>query len=369
MPSHQHQLGMNKNGGLTTILYRSPSTPRGSPPGQLTIFYAGSVSVYEDISTEKADAIMLLAGNGPQAKPVPMSKSQKPVHHSLATIDPPTMHPSFLPFTSYIVSETGSGSNGVTRLGGSKTMSSLASTPQNDQTDASNMVPSVGLPQARKASLTRFLEKRKERVINVSPYYVDNKSSVECRKPISNVEEKRINTVMVLRQLCLQMEPMKLMNTKKNVDKLGFRRVVCKGIFDKKISIYVGPKPRRSMENYYEKGFYVITPLLPILNEPNSVKSPILVNRRWVPSDWKEESQESTEIDIVAITNRLRKADKLLSSQQNFLSKFLYKLNKQVVTKDQEVSSVMHEEVVVGMVRKSEVPGIFVLPNDPSSGK
>lgn len=36
---------------------------------------------------------------------------------------------------------------------------------------------------------------------------------------------------------------------------------------------------------------------------------------------------------------------------------------------EQEVSSVMHEEVVVGMVRKSEVPGIFVLPNYPSSGK
>lgn len=85
---------------------------------------------------------MLLAGNGPQAKPVPMSETQKPVHHSLATIDTPTMHPSFLPFTSYIVSETGRGSNGVTRLGATNSMSSLAFTTRNNQTDASNMAPS-----------------------------------------------------------------------------------------------------------------------------------------------------------------------------------------------------------------------------------
>jgi jasmonate ZIM domain-containing protein len=47
------------------------------------------------------------------------------------------------------------------------------------------MAPTVGLPQTRKASLARFLEKRKERVINVSPYYVDNKSSIDCRTLMS----------------------------------------------------------------------------------------------------------------------------------------------------------------------------------------
>lgn len=58
-----------------------------------------------------------------------------------------------------------------------------------------------------------------------------------------------------------------------------------------------------------------------------SVKSPILVNRELVPSNWKEESLESTEND-----NELKKANKLLSSQQNPLSKFFYKLNKPVIT-------------------------------------
>lgn len=69
------------------------------------------------------------------------------------------------------------------------------------------------------------------------------------------------------RKQCLEMKPMKL-NTTKDLDGLGFRRVVCKGIFDEQRSIYVGPKPR-SMSKSSEIGFYVITPLLPIPNEPN----------------------------------------------------------------------------------------------------
>ncbi|KAF2557936.1 hypothetical protein F2Q68_00017443 [Brassica cretica] len=43
----------------------------------------------------------------------------------------------------------------------------------------------VALPQARKASLARFLEKRKERVTSASPYCSDKKSPTDCRTPIS----------------------------------------------------------------------------------------------------------------------------------------------------------------------------------------
>jgi jasmonate ZIM domain-containing protein len=143
-------------------MFISRSSSKPLPP-QLTIFYAGSVLVYQDIAPEKAQAIMLLAGNGPHAKPVSQPKPQKLVHHSLPTTDPPTMPPSFLPSISYIVSETrSSGSNGVTGLGPTKTKASLAST-RNNQTAAFSMAPTVGLPQTRKASLARFLEKRKER--------------------------------------------------------------------------------------------------------------------------------------------------------------------------------------------------------------
>lgn len=72
---------------------------------------------------------------------------------------------------------------------------------------------------------------------------------------------------MESRRQCLEMEPRNL-NTVENVDNLGFQRVVCKGVYDKQRSIYVGPKPR-SMAQGSEIGFYVITPLLPIPKEPN----------------------------------------------------------------------------------------------------
>nr|UNH55878.1 jasmonate ZIM-domain 1 variant 3 [Camellia sinensis var. sinensis] len=47
-------------------------------PPQLTIFYAGTVNVYNDISPEKAQAIMFLAGNGASNKAQPRAQVQVP---------------------------------------------------------------------------------------------------------------------------------------------------------------------------------------------------------------------------------------------------------------------------------------------------
>lgn len=60
------------------------------------------------------------------------------------------------------------------------------------------------------------------------------------------------------------------------------------------------------------------------------MKSPILVNRGWVPLDWEEESLEYTETDDVVVAtekaNEPRRANKLPSSHLNPLSKFWYKI-------------------------------------------
>lgn len=51
------------------------------------------------------------------------------------------------------------------------------------------------------------------------------------------------------------------------LDALEFRRVLCKGLFDEKKSIYVGPRSR-SISGVTENGYYVITPLMPIPSNP-----------------------------------------------------------------------------------------------------
>ncbi|KVH97675.1 CO/COL/TOC1, conserved site-containing protein [Cynara cardunculus var. scolymus] len=92
----------------------------GTHSVQLTIFYGGMVNVYDDISPEKAQAIMLLAGNGSR------------VQAHMATPRTPA----------------GDGAN--------KTLSSQGS--------------------MRGASLARFLEKRKERVMASAPYNLGKSS-------------------------------------------------------------------------------------------------------------------------------------------------------------------------------------------------
>ncbi|KAK7314658.1 hypothetical protein VNO77_33185 [Canavalia gladiata] len=144
---------------------RNCSKSSGTPT-QLTIFYAGSVCVYDDISPEKAKAIMLMAGNGAspiQNMAVSTSKLQPAI--SIPSKDdgfiisqsyPSSPLPSPLPLTSHATSQPGIGPS------------------------ATKLVKPVCLPQARKASLCRFLEKRKERMISTSPYFNMSKKSPEC---------------------------------------------------------------------------------------------------------------------------------------------------------------------------------------------
>ncbi|KAJ0256314.1 Tify domain-containing protein [Hirschfeldia incana] len=128
---------------------------------QLTIFYAGTVSVFSDISLDKAQAIMLCAGNGLKRETGETSLKKPLIEtervygkqfHNAATAAASSSS------ATYCDNFSRCGDGGATNA-----MSKIESFK-----DPGYMMPSV--PQARKASLARFLEKRRERLLNAMPY-------------------------------------------------------------------------------------------------------------------------------------------------------------------------------------------------------
>ncbi|KAA8529020.1 hypothetical protein F0562_033492 [Nyssa sinensis] len=187
--------------GINEPWFNSKSS---AAPAQLTIFYGGTVNVYDDISPEKAQAIMFLAGNGSSAASnttQPRAQVQT-LNSKLAAVDgvfvnqpmntpPCSALSSPMSVSSHPVGQSGSGSISNDEVMAAKTTGvSTAPVSKVDPpkivtslgpVSATNMIPSA-VPQARKASLARFLEKRKERVMNSAPYNL-NKKSPECGSP------------------------------------------------------------------------------------------------------------------------------------------------------------------------------------------
>ncbi|KAF5184873.1 Tify 6b [Thalictrum thalictroides] len=167
---------------------------------QLTIFYGGSVNVYDDISPEKAQAIMFLAGNGSSVNPKttsPASQVQASISRSIGGdsfqgnqfLTTSSCLSSPMSVTSQVNTQSGSGSNGADELRAIKSQSALTAPSNLSEppvltalvgSNAATMIPAAAaVPQARKASLARFLERRKERVMNKNPYNM-NKNSSDC---------------------------------------------------------------------------------------------------------------------------------------------------------------------------------------------
>lgn len=155
-------------GGSVPIPTLPSLAPRVASPGlspQLTIFYAGTVSVFNDISPDKAQAIMLCAGNGFKGETGESSlKKQQPVRE-VERVYGKQIHNTAAAASSSSGTHNDTYSrcrdNPVATTNAMNMIESFNAAP-------GNMIPSV--PQARKASLARFLEKRKERLMSAMPY-------------------------------------------------------------------------------------------------------------------------------------------------------------------------------------------------------
>ncbi|KAH7366129.1 hypothetical protein KP509_18G064500 [Ceratopteris richardii] len=158
---------------------RPPSPPLSQQrTAQLTLFYAGTVNIYDDVPADKAKAIMLLAET---RNPSLVSHCNQDERGSLSVKGNSPFSPSMYMDKSSAIMKDPNNSNGEAANTGTESRLNLIAT-----SDVQRIIPTgissnnllfsmetrpqhaakesqIGLPQARKASLARFMERKRHR--------------------------------------------------------------------------------------------------------------------------------------------------------------------------------------------------------------
>lgn len=148
--------------------------------------------------------------------------------------------------------------------------------------------------------------------------------------------------------------------SKAKISSLEFRKVVCEGVYDESKSIYIGPRSR-SVSGITENGYYVVTPLMPV-QQNGSVQIPVLVNRGWVPRSWRNKAYQNS---LKATSQENIASSEKDKSKSGSWWKFWFKKPANV----KDVDSYFKMVKVIGVIRGSESPNIFMPLNDPDSGQ
>nr|ABK96213.1 unknown [Populus trichocarpa x Populus deltoides] len=150
------QAGFAPKEDVPMKLDSSKSATAEPQTAQMTIFYAGRVIVFNDFPADKAKEVMLLA-----------SKGSSQIQNAFPSI-PANSHPALAPNISKTPIESTitipSSSNALPNFGSNLIQEGMQPAPQPIAND---------LPIARRASLHRFLEKRKDRIIAKAPYQIN----------------------------------------------------------------------------------------------------------------------------------------------------------------------------------------------------